>query len=34
VDALKAGTAPGVIEERLREQVQKFEDRRRPFLLY
>ncbi len=34
VDALKAGTAPGVIEERLREQVQKFEDRRRPYLLY
>jgi uncharacterized protein YbbC (DUF1343 family) len=34
VDALKAGIAPGVIEERLREQVQKFEDRRRPFLLY
>jgi uncharacterized protein YbbC (DUF1343 family) len=34
VDALKAGIAPGVIEERLREQVQKFEDRRREFLLY
>jgi uncharacterized protein YbbC (DUF1343 family) len=34
VDALKAGVAPGVIEERLREHVQKFEDRRRPYLLY
>jgi len=34
VDALKAGTAPGVIEERLREQVLKFEDRRRKYLLY
>jgi hypothetical protein len=34
VDALQAGTGPGALEERLREQVQKFEDRRRPFLLY
>jgi len=34
VDALKAGTAPGVIEERLREQVLKFEDGRRKYLLY
>ncbi len=34
VDALKAGTAPGVIEEKLREQVLKFEDRRRKYLLY
>jgi len=34
VDALKIGTAPGVIEERLREQVLKFEDRRRQYLLY
>ncbi len=34
VDALKAGAAPGGIEERVREQLQKFEDRRRPFLLY
>jgi uncharacterized protein YbbC (DUF1343 family) len=34
VDALKAGTAPGVIEESLREPVQKFETRRRPYLLY
>jgi uncharacterized protein YbbC (DUF1343 family)/CubicO group peptidase (beta-lactamase class C family) len=34
VDALKAGNAPGGIEERERELVQKFEDRRRPYLLY
>ena len=34
VDALKAGMVPGGIEERVREQVQKFEERRRPFLLY
>ncbi len=34
VDALKAGTPPGVIEERLREQLEKFEDRRRPYLIY
>jgi uncharacterized protein YbbC (DUF1343 family) len=34
VDALKAGHAPGGIEERLREQVLRFEDRRKPFLLY
>lgn len=34
VDELKAGHAPGRIEERLREQVQRFEDRRKPFLLY
>ena len=34
VDALKAGTAPGVIEERLRDKVLHFEDRRRQYLLY
>jgi uncharacterized protein YbbC (DUF1343 family) len=34
VDALKAGEGPGGIEERMREQVQKFEERRRPYLLY
>jgi uncharacterized protein YbbC (DUF1343 family) len=34
VDALKAGHAPGGIEERLREQILRFEDRRKPFLLY
>ena len=34
VDALKAGIAPGVIEERLREPLLKFDDRRRPYLLY
>ena len=34
IDALKAGRAPGAIEEHFREQLQKFEDRRKPFLLY
>jgi uncharacterized protein YbbC (DUF1343 family)/CubicO group peptidase (beta-lactamase class C family) len=34
VGALKAGDGPGGIEERLREQVQKFEERRRSYLLY
>ena len=34
VDALKSGVSPGNIEERIREQIQKFEERRRPFLLY
>jgi uncharacterized protein YbbC (DUF1343 family) len=34
LDALKAGTAPGVIEERLREQVLKFEKRRQQYLFY
>ena len=34
IDLLKAGAAPGGIEERIREQVQRFEERRRPFLIY
>jgi len=34
VDALKSGAAPGNIEERTREALQKFEERRRPNLLY
>jgi uncharacterized protein YbbC (DUF1343 family)/CubicO group peptidase (beta-lactamase class C family) len=34
VDALKSGVGPSNIEERTREQIQKFEDRRRPYLLY
>lgn len=34
VDALKAGAGPGSIEERIREQLQKFEQRRRPYLHY
>jgi uncharacterized protein YbbC (DUF1343 family) len=34
VDALKSGVAPGQIEERTRQQVQEFEARRQPFLLY
>ena len=34
VDALKSGGAPGGMEERLREQVMKFEERRKPHLLY
>jgi len=34
VDALKAGAAPGGVEERVREQLQDFEQRRRPHLLY
>ena len=34
VDALKAGVGPGAIEERVREQVQKFQERRRPYLFY
>jgi len=34
VDALKSGSTPGNIEERTRTSLQKFEERRRPFLLY
>jgi uncharacterized protein YbbC (DUF1343 family) len=34
LDAIKAGSAPGGIEEHFRDQVQKFEDRRKPFLFY
>ncbi len=34
VDALKSGAAPGNIEERVREPLQKFAERRRPYLLY
>jgi uncharacterized protein YbbC (DUF1343 family) len=34
VDALKSGAGPGSIEERAREPLQQFEERRRPFLLY
>ena len=34
LDLLNAGAGPGGIEERLREPVQKFAERRRPFLLY
>ena len=34
VDALKSGAAPGNIEERTREALQKFEERRHPYLLY
>jgi len=34
VDALKSGAGPGSIEERIREPLQKFEERRRPYMLY
>ena len=34
VDALKSGAGPANIEERTREPIQKFADRRRPYLLY
>jgi uncharacterized protein YbbC (DUF1343 family) len=34
VDALKAGVPPGQIEERIRHQVEAFEQRRRAYLLY
>ena len=34
VDALKSGAAPGNIEERTREPLLKFAERRRPYLLY
>jgi uncharacterized protein YbbC (DUF1343 family)/CubicO group peptidase (beta-lactamase class C family) len=34
IDAMKAGGAPGAIEQRVQEQVQRFEERRRPYLLY
>ena len=34
VDALKSGATPGNVEEHTRTSVQKFEERRRPFLLY
>ena len=34
IDALKAGAEPGAIEQRLQQQVQRFEERRRPYSLY
>ena len=34
IDALKAGVEPGAIEQRVQQQVQAFEERRRPYLLY
>jgi uncharacterized protein YbbC (DUF1343 family)/CubicO group peptidase (beta-lactamase class C family) len=34
IDALKADVEPGAIEQRIQQQVQKFEERRRPYLLY
>jgi uncharacterized protein YbbC (DUF1343 family)/CubicO group peptidase (beta-lactamase class C family) len=34
VDALKSGVEPGAIEQRVQQQVQRFEERRRPYLLY
>ena len=34
VDALKSGVGPGNIEELARTSLQKFEERRRPYLLY
>jgi uncharacterized protein YbbC (DUF1343 family)/CubicO group peptidase (beta-lactamase class C family) len=34
IDAMRAAAEPGVIEQRVQEQVQKFEERRRPYLLY
>ena len=34
VDALKAGEAPGGMEERMRVQAQKFDERRRLYLIY
>ncbi len=34
VDALKSGASPGSIEDRTREPLQKFADRRRSYLLY
>ena len=34
IDAMKAGVEPGVIEERVQQQVQRFGERRRPYLLY
>jgi uncharacterized protein YbbC (DUF1343 family)/CubicO group peptidase (beta-lactamase class C family) len=34
IDAMKAGQEPGAIEQRVQEQVQRFEERRRPYLLY
>jgi uncharacterized protein YbbC (DUF1343 family)/CubicO group peptidase (beta-lactamase class C family) len=34
IDAMKAAADPGAIELRLQDQVQEFQDRRRPYLLY
>jgi hypothetical protein len=34
IDALKAGVEPGAIEQRVQQQVQAFEERRRPYLVY
>jgi uncharacterized protein YbbC (DUF1343 family) len=34
IDALKAGVEPGAIEQRVQQQVQAFEERRRPYLFY
>ncbi|HTD44035.1 MAG TPA: exo-beta-N-acetylmuramidase NamZ domain-containing protein, partial [Bryobacteraceae bacterium] len=34
IDALKAGVEPGAIEQRIHQQVQRFEERRGPYLLY
>jgi uncharacterized protein YbbC (DUF1343 family) len=34
VDEIRAGASPGAIEEHFRDQVQRFEERRKPFLLY
>ena len=34
IDAMKAGQDPGAIEQRVQQQVQRFEDGRRPYLLY
>jgi uncharacterized protein YbbC (DUF1343 family) len=34
IDALKSGVEPGAIEQRVQQQVQRFEERRRPYLLY
>jgi uncharacterized protein YbbC (DUF1343 family)/CubicO group peptidase (beta-lactamase class C family) len=34
IDAMKAGEEPGAIEQRVQQQAQRFEERRRPSLLY
>src|SRR5579864_7203124 len=34
IDAMRGAAEPGAIEQRVQEQVQKFEERRRPYLLY
>jgi uncharacterized protein YbbC (DUF1343 family) len=34
IDALKSGMEPSAIEQRIQQQVQRFEERRRPYLLY